>query len=157
MDMFARKENVGGAVAATTVKTLSKQLSKTVFTKIKFLLSGLHFFMDDWFHFTSKRGDFGLDWTCNLSVTDLSCRPPCLDNIMWTVMYVLYPHRTSYTIIKLSSGAALVRISSAKWGCAGEIQQKQGAGWCQSPPLWRKESRIWQSPCSCFCSLLRKQ
>lgn len=52
MDMFARKESVGGAVAATTVKTLSKQLSKTVFTKIKFLLSGLHFFMDDWFHFT---------------------------------------------------------------------------------------------------------
>lgn len=65
MDMFARKENVGGAVAATTVKTLSQQLSKTVFTKIKFLLSGLNFFMDDWFHFTLLWGKKGgiLVWT----------------------------------------------------------------------------------------------
>lgn len=56
-------------MAVVRVQTLSQQLSKTVFTKIKLLLSGLHFFMDGWFQFTVRlRGKKGkcilaLVWT----------------------------------------------------------------------------------------------
>ncbi len=41
-------------MADVTVQTLSQQLSKTVFTKIELLLSGLHFFVDGWFLFTVR-------------------------------------------------------------------------------------------------------
>lgn len=64
-------------------------------------------------------------WT-ELATFRWQTSPPCLDSIIPTVMYVFYPHRTSYTIIKLSSRAALLRITSAKWSCAGKIQRKQG-------------------------------
>lgn len=36
-------------MAVVTVRTLSQQLAKTVFTQVKLLLSGLDFFMDGWF------------------------------------------------------------------------------------------------------------
>lgn len=65
--MCLQKEQEGGAVAVATAQTLSQQLSKTVFTKTKFSLSGLHFFMDGWFQFNvrlrGKKGILAHVWT----------------------------------------------------------------------------------------------
>lgn len=54
MDVFAERKKKVEQGAVVTVQTLSQQLSKTVFTKIKLPLSGLHLFMDGWFHFTVR-------------------------------------------------------------------------------------------------------
>lgn len=113
-----RKKNEGGAVADVTVQTLSHQLSKTVFTKIKFLLSGLHFFMDGWFQLTvrhsSEKGILALVWTELATFQSENCpagHP--VSTTLYCVKSVFYPHSTSHTIINSSSPVALVSISPA--------------------------------------------
>lgn len=54
MDVFVERKKEGGAVAVVTGQTLSQQLRKSVFTKIKLLLSGVDFFKDGCFQFTVR-------------------------------------------------------------------------------------------------------
>ncbi len=149
-----RKEKEGGAVAVVTVRTLSQQLRKTVFTKIKLPLSGLDFFMDGWLQFTGRlRGKKGLWLLIGLYFNPFSHKAVQQATLSWQhyTVSVLDLHSTSHTMIILGSPIALVRINPAKLGSCQWDWEKVGC--CkvpnlphQSPPVWMKKAESGADP-----------